>query len=177
MKNNERYFKVLKENSGGLKGYHGNIYPMTGFSENKIYLKVDGLYGETGFLISEVEEVLEHSIQMNGITTPASEANNVTTSRTFESGSKRDNDDHKPLVNHLAPYLRLRYGYHLRKGANHYGKGNWKLGQPKETAIESLNRHLAYYELIFNIKLILENEQKAGIAVDHFFKLTNDTKK
>ena len=107
--------------------------------------------------------------------------------RIFESGSQRDNDDNKPSVNHLAPYLRLRYGYHLRKGANHYGKGNWKLGQPQETAIESLNRHLAYYELndqlglpqdedhlsamIFNIKLIMENEQKAGITTDHFFKL------
>jgi len=107
--------------------------------------------------------------------------------RIFESGSQRDNDEHKPLVNHLAPYLRLRYGYHLRKGANHYGKGNWKLGQPKETALESLNRHLALYELndqlgkeqdedhlsamIFNIKLIMENEQKAGITTDHFFKL------
>jgi hypothetical protein len=137
----------------------------------------------------------KHSIGIDPVTfiptettTPASESNRV-----FSTGSQRDNDDHKPLVNHLAPYLRLRYGYHLRKGANHYGKGNWKLGQPKETAIESLNRHLALYELndqlgkeqdedhlaamIFNIKLIMENEQKAGIQVDHFFKLKHEAKK
>ena len=102
--------------------------------------------------------------------------------RTFESGSKRDGDETKPLVNHFDAYCRLRYGYLLRKGANHYGKNNWKLGQPDEAAIESLNRHLALYEvgdrsedhlsaIIFNVQLIMKNEEKEGITFNHYSKL------
>lgn len=99
--------------------------------------------------------------------------------RVFESGSKRDNDNNKPLVNHFDAYCRLRFGVLLRKGANHYGKNNWRLGQPDEAAIESLNRHLALYELgdrsedhlsaiIFNAQLLMKNEEKKGITYDNF---------
>lgn len=100
--------------------------------------------------------------------------------RVFESGSQRDDDTNKPLVNHLDPYVRLRYGYLLREGANKYGKNNWRLGQPTETALESLHRHLAKFELgcvdedhlsaiIFNVQLIMKNEEKQGVKPDHFF--------
>lgn len=105
--------------------------------------------------------------------------------REFETGSKRDDDSDKPLVNHLDPYLRLRFGYLLRQGANKYDKGNWKKGQPTETALESLHRHLAKYELnlqngveqdedhlsavIFNVMLILKNEEKGGIEANHYY--------
>ena len=100
--------------------------------------------------------------------------------RVFDSGSKRDNDSNKPLVNHLDPYVRLRYGYLLRQGANKYGKNNWKLGQPTEAALESLHRHLAKFELgdvsedhlsaiIFNVQLIMKNEEKQGVQPDHYF--------
>ena len=108
--------------------------------------------------------------------------------RTFTTGSIRDNDDDKPLVNHLDPYLRLRFGYLLRAGANKYSKGNWKLGQDTETALESLHRHLAKFELnlnneveqdedhlmaiLFNLQLIIKNEEKAGIAVDQYYGTT-----
>lgn len=108
--------------------------------------------------------------------------------RVFESGSKRDSDDNKPLVNHLDSYLRLRVGYRMRDGANKYDKGNWRKGQPTETALESLNRHLAYYEenlnngveqdedhlagMIFNIQLIMQNEKLSGIPADKYFKTT-----
>ena len=106
--------------------------------------------------------------------------------RVFESGSQRDNDTDKPLPSHLDAYVRLRYGYLLRMGANHYEKGNWKKGQPTETAIESLHRHLAKFEInlengveqdedhlsaiIFNVQLIMKNEQKEGISVDNYYK-------
>lgn len=105
--------------------------------------------------------------------------------REFNTGSVRDDDSGKSLVNHFSPYSRLRFGYHMRLGANKYEKGNWQKGQPVETALESAHRHLAKYELnreagveqdedhlsaiIFNIMLILENEKRNGIAVDHFF--------
>lgn len=100
--------------------------------------------------------------------------------RTFDSGSIRDNDSDKPLVNHFDSYTRLRFGTLLRKGANNYGKDNWRLGQPNETAIESLHRHLAYYEegllpdedhlsaIIFNVQLIMMNEKNNGIPVDEY---------
>ena len=101
--------------------------------------------------------------------------------RVFESGSQRDDDTNKPLVNHLDAYVRLRFGYLLRMGANKYEKSNWQKGQPTEAAIESLHRHLAKYELgddtedhlaciIFNIQLIMKNEQKEGVTVDKYYK-------
>jgi hypothetical protein len=108
------------------------------------------------------------------------------TKRVFDSGSQRDNDTDKPLPNHLDAYVRLRYGYLLRMGANNYDKGNWKKGQPTEAALESLHRHLAKFEInldnkvdqdedhlsaiIFNIMLIMKNEEKDGIPVDKYYK-------
>lgn len=101
--------------------------------------------------------------------------------RVFESGSQRDDDTNKPLPNHLDPYLRFRFGYLLRMGANRYGKNNWQLGQPDESSLESIHRHLAKHEIgdrsedhlsaiIFGIQLIMKNEQKAGISIDHYYK-------
>jgi len=100
--------------------------------------------------------------------------------RVFETGSQRDDDTDKPLVNHLTAYVRLRFGYLLREGANKYGKNNWQKGQPTETALESLHRHLAKYELgdrnedhlsaiIFNVQLIMQNEEQAGIKIDEYY--------
>jgi hypothetical protein len=100
--------------------------------------------------------------------------------RVFESGSQRDDDTNKPLVNHLDPYVRMRFGYLLRMGANKYEKNNWQKGQPDEAALESLHRHLAKYELgdrkedhlsaiIFNVQLLMKNEQMAGINIDQFY--------
>jgi len=108
------------------------------------------------------------------------DANNSNTSRTFETGSQREDDADKPLVNHLTAYTRLRFGYLLRKGENKYPKNNWQKGQPNETALESLHRHLAKYEIgdrhedhlsaiIFNVQLIMINEEKEGIKIDHYY--------
>jgi hypothetical protein len=107
-------------------------------------------------------------------------SNVIDTKRIFESGSQRDDDSNKPLVNHLTAYTRLRFGYLLREGANKYGKNNWQKGQPTETALESLHRHLAKYELgdrnedhlssiIFNVQLIMQNEEQAGIKIDEYY--------
>jgi len=105
--------------------------------------------------------------------------------RVFETGSQRDNDTNKSLPNHLDAYVRMRYGYLLRHGANHYDKGNWRKGQPTEAAIESLHRHLAKFEInqdlglpqdedhlsaiIFNVQLIMKNEQREGVKVDQYY--------
>ena len=101
--------------------------------------------------------------------------------RIFDTGSQRDDDSEKPLVNHLHPYLRLRFGYHMRVGADKYEKGNWEKGQPTEVALESLHRHLAQFELgdrsedhlsaiIFNVMLIMMNDKKDGVDPDNYFK-------
>jgi hypothetical protein len=106
--------------------------------------------------------------------------------RQFDTGSQRDDDTNKPLPSHLDAYVRLRYGYLLRQGANHYEKGNWRKGQPTEAALESLHRHLAKFEInlyngaeqdedhlsaiIFNVMLIMKNEEKEGILVDKYYK-------
>jgi hypothetical protein len=106
--------------------------------------------------------------------------------RQFDTGSQRDDDTNKPLPSHLDAYVRMRYGYLLRQGANHYEKGNWRKGQPTETALESLHRHLAKFEInlyngveqdedhlsaiIFNVMLIMKNEEKEGILVDKYYK-------
>lgn len=108
-------------------------------------------------------------------------SNVIDTKRIFESGSQRDDDTNKPLVNHLCAYLRLRFGYLLRMGANKYGKNNWQKGQPTEAALESLHRHLAKYELgdrtedhlsaiIFNVQLIMKNEEQEGIKIDEYYE-------
>ena len=106
--------------------------------------------------------------------------------RVFDTGSQRDDDTNKPLPNHLDAYVRMRYGYLLRHGANHYDKGNWRKGQPTEAALESLHRHLAKFEMnlyngveqdedhlsaiIFGCQLIMKNEEKEGINTDHYYK-------
>ncbi len=100
--------------------------------------------------------------------------------RVFESGSQRDSDTNKPLTTALTAYARLRYGYHLRKGSNNYGKDNWKLGQPSEVLLESLDRHLGWYLLgdrsedhlsaiMFGVVMLMQNEEKEGIPVDNYF--------
>lgn len=100
--------------------------------------------------------------------------------RVFESGSQRDDDSNKPLTTALTAYARLRYGYHLRKGSNNYGKDNWKLGQPSEALLESLDRHLAQYlsgdrsedhlsAIMFGVVMLMQNEEKEGIPVDNYF--------
>jgi len=124
---------------------------------------------------------VEQTNNSNAIDTKAHSKNRV-----FESGSQRDDDTNKPLPNHLDAYVRMRYGYLLRHGGNHYDKGNWRKGQPTETALESLHRHLAKFEMnlysgieqdedhlsaiIFGCQLIMKNEEKEGIKVDHYYK-------
>jgi len=124
---------------------------------------------------------LEFQESLGGVEQEPSKKNRV-----FESGSQRDDDTNKPLPNHLDAYVRMRYGYLLRHGANHYDKANWRKGQPTETALESLHRHLAKFEMnlyneveqdedhlsaiIFNVQLIMKNEEKEGIKTNQYYK-------
>lgn len=104
----------------------------------------------------------------------------IKTNRVFESGSQRDDDTNKPLPSHLDPYVRMRFGYLLRMGSNKYEKNNWQKGQPDESSLESIHRHLAKHEMgdrtedhlsaiIFGIQLIMKNEQTSGVEVDAYY--------
>ena len=108
--------------------------------------------------------------------------------RIFETGAKRDSDINKPYVHNLTGYLRLRFGYLTRTGAHKYGNGNFLKGFPKESAIQSLDRHWAKYlngdnsedhlsAMIFGIQLIMLEEQKEGLKEDHYFKYIIDESK
>lgn len=149
----------------------------------------DGLYvaGYVGMADLNPSMKLDTNTNYNvgGCTNP-SEKLEVKEIRVFESGSQRDNDTNKPLPNHLDAYVRMRYGYLLRYGANHYDKGNWRKGQPTEAALESLHRHLAKFEMnlynkveqdedhlsaiIFGCQLIMKNEEREGISAEHYYK-------
>lgn len=105
--------------------------------------------------------------------------------RKFATGSVREDDSNKPLPSDLHPYVRLRYGYHMRHNAKKHSKGNWELGQPNKDLLESLHRHLAEYELgcrkedhlsaiLFGVKMIMLNEMREGVDTDAFYNLKNN---
>lgn len=102
--------------------------------------------------------------------------------RIYESGFKRDSDKLKPYTHNLQGYTRLRFGYLTRMGAEKYGDENFLKGSPKKSSLQSLDRHLAKYmegdqsedhlaAIIFNVQLIMLEEQKEGIKTNHYFKL------
>lgn len=106
-------------------------------------------------------------------------------SRTFESGAKRDNNVDKPFVHNILGYTRLRFGYHMTLGASKYSDQNWRKGMPTDSYLESVDRHLAKYiegdrtedhlsAIIFGIQGCMINEQKEGIEVDKYYKLLKD---
>lgn len=101
-------------------------------------------------------------------------------SRVFDTGSVRDSDEGKPRTSDFTPYALLRYGYHMAKNAKKYGRGNWELGQPDESTIESLDRHWQQYRsgnrdedhlasMLFGIVMLMQNEDRDGIEANKYF--------
>jgi len=118
--------------------------------------------------------------------------------RVFDTGSKRDADDHKPLPFELNPYLLLRYGYHMKRGSLNYGHGNWERQQPDGAILESMSRHFTqlYFNykfpelakhtddgsdhasaILFGLNMLLHNECIAGVPADKFFTKANQDEK
>lgn len=102
--------------------------------------------------------------------------------RVFETGAQRDSDSIKAAIHNLKGYTRLRFGYHMRLGANKYGDSNWELGMPSNQYLESVDRHLASYmegdrsedhlsAIMFGIQGCMINEQKDDIKSDYYFNL------
>lgn len=104
--------------------------------------------------------------------------------REFTSGAVRDSSWGKPNVHDMQGYTLLRFGYHMEIGEQRYGESNYLKGIPTEVAKESLSRHYAKFmagyidedhlsAMLFNIQLIMLNEQKEGISEDHYFNKIN----
>lgn len=102
-------------------------------------------------------------------------------SRTFSTGSRRDSNDNKPRISDMKAYTRKRFGYHMLIGSKNYGVGNFEKGQPTDSTLESIHRHLADYELgdrnedhlsavIFGIQLIMLNEERENVPTDFYYQ-------
>lgn len=100
--------------------------------------------------------------------------------REFETGSRRDSDAGKPRVADLKAYTRLRFGYHMLIGSEKYGEGNFELGQPNESTLKSIHRHLAQFELgddsedhmsavLFGVQMIMLEQQRTGVSIKHYY--------
>ena len=63
--------------------------------------------------------------------------------RHFATGAVRDDDTGKyDIMEYVSLYAEQRYYEHMRKNAEKYGAGNWKLGLPVDEGWKSLNRHI-----------------------------------
>lgn len=65
--------------------------------------------------------------------------------RNFSTGAVRDTAEGKPRMGLLPLDLLRRVAMHYTKGADKYEADNWRLGQPKDTTMDSLLRHLYAY--------------------------------
>lgn len=67
--------------------------------------------------------------------------------RSFESGSIRDDATGKAPMELLPLDLLMRVAVWYGLGAEKYGEDNWRLGQPQKKVIGSLLRHLTKYTM------------------------------
>lgn len=65
--------------------------------------------------------------------------------RHFNTGSVRDTAEGKPRMGLLPWDLLRRVAVLYTKGAEKYEADNWRKGQPKDTTMDSLTRHLEAY--------------------------------
>lgn len=89
----------------------------------------------------------------------------------FETGSRRDVEDGK-LDFTLIPWMSLRrYVELLQRGADKYGRNNWRKGQSMARGERSLARHFAQYlagerdedhlaAIVFNAVLLMDHEDR-----------------
>ena len=88
----------------------------------------------------------------------------------FQTGSRRDTADGKPVLDNISPLFLLRLASHLTLGALKYGKLNYARGQPSARYRESLGRHLIEADLgltnedhlaaaAFNLMCLIHNSE------------------
>jgi len=170
----ERVVSILKQSGESIWPssciFRGEPYGSSGFS---VAYSKDWSYKPR---LSLKEVSIEELAEILGV----SEKITKSTQRSFETGSVRDSNVGKPRVADLLPYTRQRFGYHMLLGAEKYGEGNFELGQPDKSSFESIHRHLASLEagdksedhasaIIFGLQLVMQNQQRDGVAIDHFY--------
>lgn len=67
------------------------------------------------------------------------------TTRKFDTGAIRDNNQGKGRFDLIPPQALLREARHFQIGAEKYGERNWEQGQPINVLIDSAIRHLVKY--------------------------------
>lgn len=139
--------------------------------------KEEKMYHWSNNTSTEFEKHLSERVHFD----PMKQISNMQTGkRIFETGSQRDDDSNKPLTTNLTAYARLRYGFHMRKNASKYGKGNWEKGQPNDALLESMDRHVCQYmsgdrsedhlsAIMFGVVMLMQNEEREGIKVDEYY--------
>lgn len=61
----------------------------------------------------------------------------------YETGSKRDGQDHKlNFMSYFYPDFLMEYGHHMKKGEIRHGAANFKNGMPPKEVFQSLFRHI-----------------------------------
>lgn len=150
----------------------------------------DGVWeGATTVPLSKVKvsvETLKEQLKLsdNNPTTPINAVDSEVEPkgyREFETGSRRDSDEGKPRVADLKAYTRLRFGFHMLIGSERYGEGNFELGQPDDSTLKSVHRHLAQFELgddsedhlsaiIFGVQMLMLNQQRGDVPVNKYYE-------
>lgn len=65
--------------------------------------------------------------------------------RQFSTGAVRDAATGKPRLSLIPQDLLARVAKHYELGAIKYGTDNWRKGQPQDTTLDSLERHILAY--------------------------------
>lgn len=100
--------------------------------------KINSVGGRNFFKVTEDPEQFYYSYEM----LQTSELKPI---RTFETGAVRDTAEGKPRMGLLPLDLLKRVAKHYQIGAEKYEPDNWRKGQPKDTTMDSLLRHLESY--------------------------------
>lgn len=130
---------------------------------------------------ADLEQFTEYSKAMGWNIVNTDNFKSKETDRVYNSGAKRSSNKNKPFIHNFQAYSLLRFGYLTNMGAREYGDGNFLKGFPDENAVESLLRHITLFRFgdesedhlasaLFNIQLLMLNQEKRGIKVDHWFK-------
>lgn len=155
--------------------------------ENCSKTHYDNYYIMEEFLEFESEELISEPLEQllnlnpNQILNKVSEKIENEHTRLYDSGARRDGDENKPYTHSIQPYVRLRFGYHMRMGARKYGDKNYLKGFPDESIIESGDRHWTNImagdmsednlsAMLFAVQLLMLNQEKRGIKPDNWFK-------
>ena len=106
--------------------------------------------------------------------------------RVYHTGALRDSNADKPRPDLISPFMLMRLGKWLAKGASKYGARNWEKGIPNSVCWESLMRHVVkcgmgmtdedhLSAIIFNAMAIVHNQETNRTDLDDMPTYTSFT--